>query len=125
MNTVLFCYMVRYSKTEENNNSVVINTSKWKKQGIFLGIFNGLYVFTTVGYKEGITMAIASTLLQLTLKLYSIESIKTLGVKTFYVVSMSIIMFMLKYISIVDSEIFFGYLLLSYIFYELADKLIK
>ena len=125
MNTVLFWYMVRYSKIEENNNNMVINTSKWKKQGIFLGIFNGLYVFTTVGYKEGITMAIASTLLQLILKLYSIESKKTLSVKLFYVVSIMIVMIILKYISIVSSDLFFGYLLLSYIFYVSADKIIK
>jgi len=127
MNTVLFGYMVRYSKTEENDNdnNIIINTSKWKKQGIFLGIFNGLYVFTTVGYQEGITMAIASTLLQLILKLYSIESKKTVSVKLFYAVSLFIVITVLKYISVVGSEIFWGYLLLSYLFYIMADKFIK
>jgi magnesium-transporting ATPase (P-type) len=125
MNTVLFWYMVIYTKTEENNNNTIVNMEKWKKQGIFLGIFNGLYVFTSTEYSEGITMAIASTLLQLILKLYSISSMKTNGVKLYYWTSTLIVMSILKYISFVSSEIFFGYLLISYIFYLIADKIIK
>lgn len=126
MNTVLFWYMIRYSRIEQNYDNIIINTKKWKHEGIFLGIINGLYVFTTPfisSYNDGISMAILSIMLQLTLKMYSMESIKTNYVKMFYCATFLIVMSLLKYISNIEMELFFGYMIVSYLLYYVAEKI--
>jgi hypothetical protein len=126
MNTVLFWYMIRYSRIEQNYDNIIINTKKWKHEGIFLGIINGLYVFTTPfisSYNDGISMAILSIMLQLTLKMYSMESIKTNYIKMFYCATFLIVMSLLKYISNIEMELFFGYMIVSYLLYYVAEKI--
>lgn len=122
MNSMLFLYMIKYSYYEEitrvYNN---ISMTKWYIQGLLLGILNGIYVFSVIDYDNAIYLAISSIMLQLVLRLSSVDSNKGKINKLFYVITCSFVLGVLYFSSNLSIDTYFGYLLLSGILYKLIE----
>lgn len=117
-NMILSLYMMYYSYFEQ---STILMSNKTYVHGILLGLLNGLYVFSNTDYNSGIYLAVASIVMQLVLRLQSVDSNKSAINKMFYCLSCLFVIAILYTISNISAEMFFSYLLLSGVMYYLVD----
>jgi soluble P-type ATPase len=120
-NALLFLFMIYYSYYED---STIIMSNKSYVQGILLGSINGLYVFWNLPNENGIYLAIASVIMQLTVRLQCVDSDKSIKNRLFYAISCSITIIILYVLSDIQYDMFIGYLILSLLMYYIIEHYI-